>query len=147
MNYAMTHSASMTRTGMCDHCGRTFSYVLLHNGFNDSAFAYCDKCGRTAVMAAWSKKPTEVIFQQGTLPAHLEGLLAPCECGGKFRVDASPRCPHCHEPLSATLATEYIERNAPGTVKGWRWHRSWKGLYAMIVEGQMIKDPSNRAKL
>ena len=25
-----------------------------------------------------------------------EGTLRPCACGGRFRYDASPRCPSCH---------------------------------------------------
>ena len=36
-------------TGTCESCGHSFDYMLIHNGFNDSAFAYCDSCGMTAL--------------------------------------------------------------------------------------------------
>ena len=145
--HAALGDASMSSSGNCEHCERDFSYSLIHNRFNDSAFAYCDKCGRTATFSAWSKKPKEAVFQQGTLSSHLESFVAPCECGGKFRSDASPRCPHCNEPLSAELGATYIERNAPGTAKGWRWQRNWKGLYSIVIEGQSAKDPWDPARL
>lgn len=137
----------MSGTGTCEHCSRAFSYGLIHNGFNDTAFAYCDSCGRTAFFSAWSKKPKEAIFPQGPLPSHLEQLVIPCECGGHFRATAAPRCPHCHQPLSAQCAAAYIEREAPGAAKGWRWQRSWQGLYAVVVEGRAVKDPWDPTKL
>jgi hypothetical protein len=34
------------------HAVDTFSYQLIHNGFSDTAFAYCDRCGRTALLKA-----------------------------------------------------------------------------------------------
>jgi hypothetical protein len=29
----------------------------------------------------------------------------------------------------------YIEANAPGAAKGWKWQGSWSGLYCLIVDG------------
>jgi hypothetical protein len=43
-------------------------------------------------------------------------------------------------PLSAALATLYIEENAPGTLKGWRWQQSWSGLYAFLIKDKVIRD-------
>jgi hypothetical protein len=43
----------MARThdiGDCEHCKKKFGYYLIHNGFNDSAYAYCDTCGSTALL-------------------------------------------------------------------------------------------------
>ena len=137
----------MSGLGTCENCKRNFAYATIHNGFNDSAFAYCDRCGRAAFFSAWSKRPSDAVFQQGSLPSHLESLCAPCECGGNFRANASPRCPHCHEELSAELAASYIERDAAGTAKGWRWQRSWNGLYAIVIEGRSAKDPWDPDKL
>lgn len=34
-------------------------------------------------------------------------------------------------PSSAEKATAWIEANAPGTKKGWRWQRNWIGTYAI----------------
>jgi hypothetical protein len=77
----------------------------------------------------------------GPLRADAEGLVAPCACGGHFRGSAAPRCPHCKSEISAVASTAYIERNAAGTAKGWRWQRSWQGLYAIIIENRLVKDP------
>jgi hypothetical protein len=40
--------------------------------------------------------------------------------------------------LSAELATTYIEHNAPGTKKGWRWQRNWSGVYGIVIEDKRI---------
>ncbi len=45
--------------GTCEHCGSKFAYNLLHNGFNDSAYAYCDRCGTLAILDGW-KIPTGI---------------------------------------------------------------------------------------
>ena len=128
-------------TGNCDACARPFRYSLLHNGFADSAYAYCDKCGMTAFISAWDKAiPLAAKLKaHGPINPEAEILLAPCVCGGTFRADASPRCPHCSVPLSADGAAKYIEENASGTSKGWRWQRSWQGLYAIVIEGRSCK--------
>lgn len=70
----------------------------------------------------------------GPVSAETEAMLVPCACGGKFRRDASPRCPMCKSKLSAEQATWWLERDAPGTAAGWRWQRSWAGLYALVIE-------------
>lgn len=80
-----------------------------HAGFSDLAALYCDRCGRTRTVdwygpgypaefrqvAPWSlsKEQKEV----------LESRIEPCECGGRFRFDAEPRCPWCHVTLRGLL--------------------------------------------
>jgi hypothetical protein len=134
----VTQNAS---TGICESCRQSFHYSLVHNGFGDTAYAYCDRCGTTALVSGWDKgvPPAANLKVHGPINPEAEALLMPCECGGAFRSDASPRCPHCVRPLSAEVATAYIEDNAPGTAIGWRWQRSWRGLYAMVVEGKSTK--------
>ena len=128
--------------GHCDACEKPFHYVLLHNGFGDSAFAYCDACGREASLSGWCQNiPAQAKLKcHGPINREAEALLAPCECGGTFRASASPRCPHCGSPLDAAKAAAYIEANAPGTASGWRWERSWGGIYSIIVEGRCVND-------
>lgn len=127
--------------GECESCHRTFEYQLLHNGFGDTAYAYCDRCGMIALLNFYSQRPAGAPLRvHGPIDRETERWLESCSCGGSFRRDASPRCPHCTAPLSAELATRYIEKNAPGTRKGWRWQRSWLGLYAIAVEGRMVSD-------
>lgn len=126
--------------GTCEHCGGTFTYALLHNGFNESAYAYCDSCGITAVLDGW-KMPDGIQVQlQTVIKPEDEILLLPCECGGVFKSGASPRCPHCHSPISVESARQWIEANAPGTAKGWRWQCSWTGLYAIVIDKKLVRD-------
>jgi hypothetical protein len=42
-------------------------------------------------------------------------------------------------------ATEYIEPQAEGTKKGWRWQRTWTGLYSIIIEDSVVHDVWKKA--
>src|ERR1700756_1562737 len=110
-------------TGVCEACHQSFNYSLVHNGFGDTAYAYCDKCGRTAFVSGWSKDiPVAAKLKlHGRVNPEAEAFLAPGACGGVFRAGAPPRCPGGRTPLPAGLAAVYLEANAPGTAKGWRW--------------------------
>ena len=133
----------------CDHCEKSFRYVLRHCGFGDSAYAYCDSCGMLALLDLWRiPEPLKKVcpIGHGEIDQQVEQFLTHCVCGGQFRKGASPRCPHCRELLSALAMTAPIERNAPGTAKGWRWQKSWDGLYCIAVEDhdhalRFVKDP------
>jgi hypothetical protein len=117
--------------------------MLIHNGFNDSAYGYCDRCGATALFSAYSDaapKGVDVGFH-GPLRADAEPWVRPCTCGGQFRGSAAPRCPHCAKELSADASAAYIEHNAPGTAQGWRWQRSWQGIYAIVIENRLAENP------
>ena len=143
MNIFMIDLSRRDGEGTCEQCGHVFVYYLVHNGFNDSAYAYCDACGSTALFSAWYAevpKIAELRFHEPIAP-EVETFVRPCRCGGSFRGTASPRCPRCREPLSAEHAAEYLERNAPGTRAGWRWQRTWSGLYAIVIEDRMTSDP------
>ena len=41
--------------GVCEHCHSEFAYYIVHNGFNDSAYAYCDACETSAILSGWYK--------------------------------------------------------------------------------------------
>ena len=127
--------------GVCDACGHTFAYELIHNGFNDSAYAYCDECGMTALIDDFGGRTPEGMPPYRAITALGEASLAPCPCGGSFRADAAPRCPGCRAVLSPEAAAVWIEASAPGTARGWRWQRDWRGLYAIIVEGRVVSNP------
>ena len=129
--------------GSCERCRGSFDYMIVHNGFNDTAYAYCDRCGMTTFVGGYSdprKPPDAPLRLHDCILVETEPWLAPCECGGRFRREAAPRCPSCNEPLSAQSAATYIERNAPGTAKGWWWQRSWIGMYCIVVNGRMTKN-------
>jgi hypothetical protein len=128
--------------GVCESCRSYFQYVLIHNGFGDSAYAYCDECGKLCLLDCWYQeipKSANVQWHKCIEP-EIEPLLQPCSCGGHFKFGASPRCPTCHEKLSAERATTYLEKNAPGTAKGWRWQKNWTGCYCVIIESQIVRD-------
>jgi hypothetical protein len=137
----------MSSEGKCEHCGTGFVYELWHAGFSDIAYAYCDTCGRTATFHAWGGgvPPETLIRFHQPISRDAESEVERCECGGRFRGDASPRCPKCGQPLSPHKATAWIEANAPGTAKGWRWQHSWTGLYAICVAGRSARDPWKKA--
>jgi hypothetical protein len=129
--------------GSCSSCRETFEYSLIHNGFSDSAYAYCDRCGMTAFFDGRSSAiPGGVTLKvHGPIGRDVEPHAAPCDCGGHFRGDGSPRCTKCLVQLDPELCATFIEKNAPGTAMGWRWQRSWQGLYAIVIDGRSIKDP------
>ena len=137
-----TEMSGFGERGNCSNCHEEFEYTLIHNGFNDSSYAYCDTCGTTAVLSGWYNGIPKGVNEtfQGAINHDTEPFLESCECGGTFRCDAAPRCPHCNIEINATDAAEFIERNAPGTQQGWRWQKSWTGLYCIVVDGKCVRD-------
>jgi hypothetical protein len=102
----------------------------------------------TALLSGWSKKIPEGLNLKihGVISESVEPFLQQCACGGNFKRDASPRYPRCNSKLSATEATKYIEANAPGAKKGWRWQQDWQGLYCITIEGRVVNDNWKEAK-
>ena len=109
--------------GICEHCGKVFTYYLVHCGFSDSSYAYCDTCGSTALLSLWS--PTYPV-NVGTLPkgdpfqeisAEWEQYLRPCGCGGRFKKGATPRCPNCNRQLSPDSQPITSKRTPPAQRK------------------------------
>jgi hypothetical protein len=128
---------SEQKIGICDQCSKNFHYYLVHNGFNESWYAYCDLCGTTAILDLYSPRVSELWSgrpPQGQIPLEIEPHLRACSCSGRFRVAATPRCPHCIQPLSPMTAVSWIEKEAQGAKKGWRWQKSWDGLYCIVIE-------------
>ena len=75
----------MAWTGVCEHCAEHFDIEIFHNGFGDSSYAYCDRCGKTAILSGWSKQwPNGVKCTQAEIAPEMEGHLKPCGCGGIF---------------------------------------------------------------
>ncbi len=130
----------MSDIGRCEHCDRSFRYDLLHNGFNDSAYAYCEQCGMLTILDGWKIPAGINLTIHQIITPEIEPLLAACPCGGRFKAGASPRCPHCVSAISAIMATDWIEANAPGPKKGWRWQKSWTGIYAIYIEKHFLEN-------
>ncbi len=135
----------MTRTndvGLCEHCNHHFHYYLVHNGFGDTAYSYCESCGTTALLSGWFEHiPKNACLRvHGPISRAIESLLTPCECRGAFKSESAPRCPKCKNILSAQAARPWIEANAPGTARGWRWQDSWAGVYCIVIEDRVVND-------
>lgn len=127
-------------TGVCDKCGKSFQYYLVHNGFNDSAYAYSDSDSYVTILDGWKAPENTGLKLHGPIGPDIEALLTPSPLGGTFKSGESPKCPHCLSPLDPVLAAEYIERDAPGTQKGWRWDRCWNGIYCIIIDDLVVRD-------
>jgi hypothetical protein len=133
----------------CNNCQAKYRYDLFHSGFGDMSYAYCDSCGRAALLSYWDKQFPKISLAgraHQVITQELEEYLAPCECGGAFKANATPRCPSCMQPLSAQAVTEVIESNAPGTKQGWRWQQNWTGLYVFVVEDKKELHPWRRGE-
>jgi hypothetical protein len=128
--------------GICETCHKHFEYSIYHCGFGDCAYAYCDRCGRCSLLSVWFQgiPPGTSLKVHGPIEKRIEPKLLPCPCGGAFRAEAPPRCSNGSHALDAALASGYIEQNAPGTLKGWRWQRNWSGVYCIDVEGRAVRD-------
>ena len=128
-------------SGCCDHCKGTFRYRLIHNGFNDSAYGYCSSCSSTVLLSGYNPVAQRVglAIHQRITP-QIEALLKRGPCGDRFRASADPKCPHCARTLSATEATAYIERDAPGAKKDWCWQQSWSGIYSIVLNDHFLED-------
>jgi hypothetical protein len=124
--------------GGCEHCQHAFLYYLIHSGFNNCWYAYCDRCGMTAILDFWDRRRPKLVDcpEHQAICAAMEPYLAPCACGVAFRRDASPRCPSCNEALSAGAAASYIEHGRTD----WRWQRSWTALYCIVIGEKVVHD-------
>ena len=131
------------KLGTCEECHKRFEYELVHNGTHNSSYAYCDRCGCTAILDMTDSRFPVDMLKQSAYRAIAEGMeehLKKCDCGGAFKAGATPRCPHCKEALSPTRAAMYIESNAPKTAHNWRWQMNWTGNYCMIIESRQVRN-------
>jgi hypothetical protein len=141
------------KIGICEHCHKEFKYELIHDGFSEMNYLYCDSCGMTAFFPGLDICKTFGYSSQAELPGHgvLEkkyaDLLTPCPCGGTFSGDASPRCPHCLKPLSAKKATKYIQSKKNKYIWKLSWGESWKGRFFLVIEGKEIKNNWDKEKV
>jgi hypothetical protein len=94
----------------------------------------------TADLSHWSKQFPRIRAEFGEIPTEMEPHIGACLCGGHFKKGAYPRCPHCNHELSAELAADWIEHDAPGAAKGWRWQQNWHEIYAIVIGNKRLKD-------
>lgn len=126
---------------VCPACTGHFEARLIHNGFNNSSYAYCAKCGTTALCthSAWPVSVPKSDY--GPLLPEQISHLRRCTCGGAFHTHAMPRCPGCQAALDPIEATSWIESGSAGTEGGWRWQGSWLGIHAVVVGDIVLENP------
>lgn len=97
----------------CPHCGKNIRLKQkypYHAGFSDVGFLYCNTCPTILILEVYGLGFKE-LFGKTKLPWSLtsqekkkvEDHLKPCPCGGRFRFDAYPRCPHCNNNVQSLL--------------------------------------------
>jgi hypothetical protein len=118
--------------GRCPGCEAEFRYFLIDTATNASAYAYCEACGATALVAAPDAEPG------APFPESREDELGDCACGGRFRTRSVPRCPECREPLEAEAARTWLEAN--DRRDGWVFPGSWHDVYAIVIENRLDPD-------
>lgn len=97
-------------------CPRCFKTIHLkqkypyHAGFSDQGFLYCNLCPNILLFSSYDPE-FEKLVGKTKIPWSLsleekrkiESQLRPCPCGGRFRFDAYPRCPHCNKNVQSLL--------------------------------------------
>ncbi len=96
----------------CNKCLSCFDCVYYHAGFSDQMFFYCNSCGLTNILDVYSnemrqfrsyerfdnsKEDPELTMMK--IEREVAESLPSCSCGGKFSVDAIPRCLHCTQEI------------------------------------------------
>src|SRR5689334_10066 len=94
---------------ICKSCGVDVTGELFHLGFSDMECMYCDSCPRVLLLKdpmldqrcnlifpnLHAGDPGWEEYDRHLIPYYerREALFRPCECGGRFRACALPRCP------------------------------------------------------
>ena len=106
----------------CLHCGTTFT--VEHDGGFFSHLVRCDKCGKTKFIGFDELGELHLRYLKGLSGPYcianaeydeyvrtyvplepiseseyrrgIEDVAGRCACGGKYTLDAPPRCPNCH---------------------------------------------------
>jgi hypothetical protein len=93
----------------CHHVIEVNYPKVIHAGFSDCGFLYCNKSGDLITWSSYDKTYESLV--PGKHPwmlskkeqALIEGNLIDCPCGGKFTFAAHPRCPNCNAEIPDIL--------------------------------------------
>lgn len=134
--------------GECDACGQMFRWYTIHNGFNNSFYAYCSGCGTTAILDFYgtplTQHPAVAKLIAGEIPKQVEDLLKPCTCGSRFLPGARPRCPNCaHELLPRAGANDYASAGSQRKARGWPLTWNPAQIYCVIINDRVVYNPFN----
>lgn len=104
----------------CPACHDTFHNEQpyeYHMGFSNVGVLYCESCPNLLVFSSFDPTYISLIGNRHPwgLPGSdlqvIENHLRSCPCGGRFRFDASPRCPLCNWRIRQILRDKwhYVE--------------------------------------
>lgn len=129
-----------TFLGWCDKCRIEFNFSAIHNGFNETTYAYCDTCGKTCFLEEYFKEIPEkckwffdTAQRYEKISERLEPYLEKCSCGGNFRRNAVPRCPQCRQKLDPLEVNKHVKSD-----EKYKWQNDWTGIYAMIIKDNKV---------
>jgi hypothetical protein len=87
----------------CQSCGSEFDMFV--GGLFRVSLRFCDACGSVGSVSAgdqqdpgrsWFRKRRMVVDPHSLDDEEFSRITGPCpQCGGRFRREASPRCPGC----------------------------------------------------
>ena len=111
-------------TGKLLGLGIWFDFAGLFN----VGVAYCTQCSRTVTWSTSQDKTfLSIVGDADDLwrltaeeRARVDRRLKRCKCGGRFSMNACPRCPHCGEDLSPLLPDDVHYIRFPDSVDGTR---------------------------
>jgi putative hemolysin len=133
--------------GQCDSCGVAFDWYPIHNGFDNSFYAYCSGCGTTAILDFYgtplTQHPAVAKLPTGEIPQEIEYLLQSCSCGSRFQAGAKPRCPRCaHELLPRAGANGGSSSVAPQR-RNAGWPLTWNPaqIYCIFINDKVVNNP------
>jgi hypothetical protein len=94
----------------CQSCQAPL-WRVIRSPFYDEWLFYCDRCPRRAEVSYYDSEVKAIHdrfiamgdkqFQSERMHREIERRLAPCDCGGQFRLLADRRCHKCHAVVVA----------------------------------------------
>ncbi len=158
-----SRSGENDKTARCYHCSTTFRYHFFHAGFGDEHFFYCDHCGKVATIDWYTEQYTpfyeKFISPNGydsQKPGELERFerdsramksaiiqrLKLCSCGGRFAVDAMPRCPSCKRELEWNRFFDPIDKDSrPPHYFRDSVKKGWQDIYYFVFNDRVVRNP------
>ncbi len=135
---------------------------MCHAGFGDEIYFYCDHCGMAASVDIYTKemengKFYERFYNLSTkkdfhkMKMEIIKFLKECGCGGKFTVEATPKCPICLKELEWNKIVDQLDKNsnmespipdyASKNIK-----KEWKDIYYFVFNNRLIRNNWNIKK-
>lgn len=150
----------------CYHCNGLLEFEYHHSGFGDETFFYCEKCGMTAAVGLYGKEMSEGRFYERfnlvkkydvrdkkdllafgdnfrKMRVEISRHLKDCLCGGRFTIDAIPRCPICRRELEWDKIIDEIDKNSkrfgqPSFRECLK--KGWHDIYYFVFNGRIVRN-------